>query len=61
MQCRGISPQKAYESLQLKSTQGGHPQNDLDAIFGEADRQADYNGVYPQDAITSNSQYLEMG
>jgi hypothetical protein len=51
---------QAYESLQLKSSQGGHPQNDIDSIFGEADRVADYQH-YPSDAINSCSQYPNMG
>lgn len=27
--------QKAYDSLQLKGSQGGHPKDDMDDIFGK--------------------------
>ena len=27
--------QKAYDSLKLKASQGGHPNNDIDDIFGK--------------------------
>ena len=27
--------QKAFDSLKLKNTQGGHPYDNLDAIFGK--------------------------
>ena len=29
--------QKAYDSVQLKSSQGGHPQDNLDDIFGKGE------------------------
>lgn len=42
-----LTYQKAWESHVLKSSQGGHPYNQLQQIFGEADRVNDYTGVYP--------------
>ena len=34
--------QRAAESIALTSSQGGHPRNNLNSIFGKADRVADY-------------------
>lgn len=34
--------QFAYESMQIKNQQGGHPQNNLEEIFGSDDRKAIY-------------------
>ena len=42
--------QKAADSIRLSPTQGGHPQQQLDAVFGKADRVADYQH-YAADAI----------
>jgi hypothetical protein len=52
--------QKAYDSLHLKSSQGGHPRDDIDGIFGKADRINDYQH-YAVDAIQSCQQYPDMG
>jgi Glycosyl hydrolase family 57 len=42
--------QKAWQSMQLKSQQNGHPQSDLSSIFGKADRLGDYQH-YASDAL----------
>lgn len=52
--------QKAYESIHLKAnggntypgSSGSHPFNDLDAIFGNDDRVADYN-YYPRNTLAA--------
>ena len=55
-----ITYQKAYDSLELEPSQGGHPRNDINGIFGEDDRVNDYQH-YPLDAIQSCQQYADMG
>ncbi|XP_064382608.1 alpha-amylase-like [Halichondria panicea] len=44
--------QKAYDSIQLKNTQGGHPYDNMDDIFGKDDRVNDYQH-YALDAVQS--------
>lgn len=39
--------QLVWESHTMKGRQGGHPRDQLQGIFGEADRVNDYTGVYP--------------
>ena len=44
----------------LHTHSGGHPRNNLDSIFGKADRVNDYQH-YPQDAVSSCSSVADMG
>lgn len=52
--------QFAYESMTLKSLQGGHPQNDLQSIFGLDDRVAVYQ-YRAADSIHSASNARNLG
>jgi hypothetical protein len=52
--------QKAFDSLQLQSSQGNHPQQNIDDIFGKDDRVNDYQH-YALDAVRSCEQYQDMG
>ncbi len=55
-----IGYQLAYESMQRKDEQNGHPQNDLESIFGKDDRKAVYQ-YRIKDCIFSLLSYSEAG
>lgn len=55
-----IAYQKAWDSMTLQASQGGHPESDLASIFGDPDRVAGYQYIMAN-AIDSCADLPDMG